>query len=78
MATQHFIDWAPWVISFVAIYSKWATGNKNKNGWLASGVNQTLWFIWICLTKNWGLLPLSIVTSVLVVRNYLKWKREEV
>ena len=66
-----------WIVSAIALWSKWLVGNKNSNGWLLSIVNQFFW-IYIVVTRDlWGLLPIGIVSMWMGIRNYFLWTRHD-
>lgn len=68
------INYLPWVLSALTIWQTLLAGNKHKLAWLLALGNQALWFSWIVLSSNWGLLPMNIALWILYFRNHLKWK----
>ncbi len=67
------IQYLPWLLSAITIYSMLLAGNKKKGAWAVGLVNQFLWLIWIVLSSAWGLLPMNIALWVVYSRNYIKW-----
>ena len=70
-----FQEVLPWAISSVTIYTMIKAGDKDRKAWWVSVLaKQPLWFIWVILTKTWGLLPLHIILLIIHIRNLYKWK----
>ena len=71
---QYIINYLPWLLSAITIYSMLLAGNKKKSAWLVGLINQFLWLIWIVASNAWGLLPMNVALWVVYFRNYIKWK----
>lgn len=65
----------PWVLSVLTIYTAFMAGNHRASGWFVGAVNEALWFIYILVTEQWGLLPMNLALFGLYNRNYFKWRR---
>lgn len=70
---EHLIQYLPWILSAITIYSMLLAGNKRRGAWVVGLVNQALWLIWIVLTAAWGLLPMNVALWIIYARNYIKW-----
>ena len=70
---EYIINYLPWLLSAITIYSMLLAGNKRKAAWLFGLINQFLWLIWIINVGSWGLLPMNIALWVVYFRNYIKW-----
>lgn len=67
----------PWVLSASTLWMKISTGNKSRHAWLHGLINQAIWFVWIPVSHNWGLLPMTIGLTIIYVRNHFKWNSAE-
>lgn len=74
---QALIEYGPWVLSCLTIILTMLQGDKYKNAWLLTLINQALWLAWILLSKTYGFLPLNISMWIICFRNHLKWTREQ-
>ena len=66
----------PWLLSTITILLTVLQGNKHKNAWLLTLINQALWLAWIVLSGTWGFILLNLSMWVVCFRNHLKWKKE--
>lgn len=64
-------------LSILTLVSLWLMGNKSKWGPIVGVIGQIFWVWYVINTEQWGLLPGVIAYTVVNVRNYLKWKKEE-
>jgi hypothetical protein len=62
-----------WILSAITIFSMWLAGNRNPWAWVVSLLNQALWFTWIVLEGEWGLLPMNLAMVFVSFRNLRKW-----
>ncbi|MFY0682603.1 MAG: hypothetical protein JXR13_18670 [Thalassovita sp.] len=63
----------PWLMSGLTILLTVLAGNKHRHTWVTGILSQSVWLAWICLTGEWGFLPMSGFLIVLYARNHLKW-----
>lgn len=77
ISMQDFLFWFPWVLSAITIFQMYLTGIKHKQAWSLALFNQTLWFIWIYLSSNYGFVAMNIAITVMSVRNHLLWNKPE-
>lgn len=68
------ITYLPYLLSTITIYMTILAGNKTPWAWAVGLCNQGLWFIWICASASWGLLPMNIALWAVYARNHLKWR----
>jgi len=74
---MEFINsYLPYVLSAITIYMNVLAGNKTKFAWAIGLVNQFLWFIWIVVSKSWGLLPMNLALWVVYSRNHIAWNKK--
>jgi hypothetical protein len=78
MSRQALVFYMPWVMSLATVYGYWVIGNKNWKSWYVPLVTQSLWFVWIALSGNYGFLPAAVFLSAIAIRNLFKWRREAV
>jgi hypothetical protein len=69
-----------WIAAILELSGVWKLGNKKKIGFLLSAACNATWMIVALITtpKLFGLLFLVIVLFFLNIRNYIKWKKEEI
>ena len=65
-----------WVMSAATCLSLWMAGSKDRRAWLALLGVQVLWFVWVPLSGNWGLMPGVVAYTAVAFRNHVRWKRE--
>lgn len=76
MTTYHIIKAVlPWVMSIVTIASMLLAGEKKRSAWIIGLLNQCLWSLFIVMTGNWGLAPLTVAMTIVYVRNLKKWRK---
>lgn len=68
------VDYLPWLLSAITIYSMILAGNKRRGAWAVGLANQALWLLWIGVTGTWGLLPMNFSLWLVYGRNLRKWR----
>lgn len=66
----------PLIASCVTVYNMYLAGNKDHRAWVLGIFNQFIWLAFIVSFGAWGLLPLTMVLTVMYARNLRKWKFE--
>ena len=66
------------VIVMVTIVSLWMVGNKNKFGFVIGFFVNLLYATHFILSEAYILLLTSFAFGIMHIRNYLKWKKEEI
>lgn len=66
----------PLVISAFTMLAMWMIGNKSWKGWVVGLVNQGLWIAFAIIFEAYGLIPLSVVLTVIYIRNLMKWRQD--
>ena len=69
--------YADWVVGFLGMWSKWLLGNKNKWGWAINTLSGLAWASIIWEHKLWGLAIPTFAHTIIAIRNFRKWRREE-
>ena len=69
-----------WIAGIFELLGTWIVGNKNKWGFIFNIVGNVFWiYIGIKFFKNsGGLLIVSPVALFINIRNFRKWKKEEI
>lgn len=62
-------------MSSATIATMYLAGEKKRVAWLVGLLNQCLWFAFIYMTKNWGLVPMSVAVTVVYARNFWRWRK---
>ncbi len=65
------------IISSVTLLSGWFIGNKNVWGQRLAVLANVGWWFYIIAFKHWGLVPMEIGFTVIVIRNLVKWEKEK-
>ena len=63
-----------WIVSILTIISMELMIRKHRAAWVVSLANQALWLIYICLLREWGLLPLNAAMWVQSIRGLRQWR----
>jgi hypothetical protein len=64
------------IIGVLTVVATWLIGNKSVWGQRISVVNNIGWWIYIVAFQHWGLVPMEVFLTVVVVRNWIKWEKE--
>jgi len=64
------------LISVTTLISAWYIGNKSVWGQRLAVPANIGWWIYIILFQHWGMVPMEIFFSIMVVRNLIKWEKE--
>lgn len=63
-------------ISIVTLLSAWFIGNKNVWGQRLAMAANVGWWFYIIAFGRWGLVPMEIGFTFIVLRNLIKWEKE--
>lgn len=68
-----------WIAAALELSGVWQVGNKKKNGFILSILGNASWIIVSLITtpKLYGLLIIATILFFLNIRNYIKWRKEE-
>ena len=64
----------PWLLSTLTIAMAIMNGSMHRYTWLFGLLLQTLWLLWIVVTKEWGFFPMNIAFWIIYTRNHFLWK----
>jgi hypothetical protein len=65
------------IISAVTLASGWYIGNKNVWGQRLALIANVGWWFYIIAFQHWGLVPMEIGFTAIVIRNLIKWEKEK-
>jgi len=65
------------IIGVMSLLSAWLIGNKSVWGQRLGLVANLGWWFYIIFFKRYGFIPMEIFFTVIVIRNLIKWEREE-
>lgn len=68
------VVWMPYAISIISIYVLIIAGKKHPFTWHFAVIEQLLWITWILISKNYGLLPITIFVLISCIRNIFLWR----
>lgn len=66
-----------WILSVVSLLTVYLTGKKKIIGWQVGLIGQALWISWEFYIKAWGLMPMTVIMTILYVKNLKEWKKEK-
>lgn len=64
------------IISAVTLASGWFIGNKSVWGQRLAVLANIGWWFYILAFQHWGLVPMEIGFTIIVIRSEIKWERE--
>ena len=64
------------IIGVLTVLATWLIGNKSKWGQRISALANIGWWIYIVVFQHWGLVPMEVFLTIVIVRNLIKWERE--
>jgi hypothetical protein len=65
-----------YVLSATSALMLWLMGSKSKWGPRVGLINQVLWIVYTVITKQWGLLPGTLIYTFIHLRNAINWERK--
>jgi len=66
-----------WLLSVLLIVNLYLMGNKTVWGPITGIVAQGLWIFYGVMTQQYGLVPGVLILLLINIRNWRKWKAEE-
>jgi hypothetical protein len=63
-------------MSGMTLISGWYIGNKNVVGQRLAVLANLMWWVYIFWVGAWGLAPMEVGFSIIVVRSLIKWERD--
>lgn len=69
--------WWSWLLMAVGVTGLYLAGSKRKIGWFIGIAVQLLWVTYAVVTKQWGFIASAIVYGAVNIRNWRRWRREE-
>ena len=69
-----YLDWIAGILELIGLY---LVGNKNRLGFLINLSCIFFWVLYVYVNRTtYGILPVVLTASVINIRNYIKWKKE--
>lgn len=65
-----------WILSFTSLLTVYLLGKKNILGWKVGLAGQALWIYWEIITEAWGLMPMTIIMTILYIKSLIEWKQK--
>lgn len=66
-----------WILSVLLIVNLYLMGNKTIWGPISGIIAQAVWVVYGIMTRQYGLVPGVVVLLLINIRNWRKWKAEE-
>lgn len=66
-----------WILTVVSLAGLWTTGNRKRWGWLLSLGSEGLWIAYAILYHQYGFIVMSVIFSVIYIRNWRKWGKTD-
>jgi len=66
-----------WVGTCLLLLGSWLVGRKLKEGFLFELAGELAWIAWAVANRQWSILVVAAVFSVVLVKNYIDWLRGE-
>ena len=63
-----------WVLSVISLLTVYLIGKKKLAGWIIGLFGQVLWIAWEISTKQWGLMPMTIIMTGLYIKSLNEWR----
>ena len=70
-------DYASYVLALSGVVAIYFIGRKRIWGWIWATLNEVMWIYYAVTTKQYGFIFAAIAYSVVYIKSYLHWKREE-
>lgn len=69
--------WWSIVLPAMGFVATWMLGNRWKSGWLVGVAQNAAWLVYAAISEQWGFIASSVVFTVINIRNFVKWQRED-
>ncbi|ARB06065.1 hypothetical protein FDH38_gp011 [Dinoroseobacter phage vB_DshS-R5C] len=70
-------DVMAYVLSAFTLANLWLAGNVHPWTWRVGLVGQALWFVFVIGTQQWGLMIGVVGIAVVMIRNEVKWRKND-
>jgi len=68
-----------WVAGILELIGLWKVGNKSRFGFVFNGICCLCWITYVITSRSaWGLLVIVVPAFFVNIRNFLKWRREDI
>jgi hypothetical protein len=66
-----------WVLAAVGVTGIYFVGRKTIWGWLVLLINECIWIAYALATDQYGFIFMATAYSIVYIRSYLLWRRDE-
>lgn len=66
-----------WILAAVGVTGIFFVGRKTIWGWLILVINECLWIAYAIITKQYGFIVAAIAYTIVYIRSFLHWRRDE-
>ena len=66
-----------WILAAVGVTGIYFVGRKSIRGWLVLLTNECIWIAYALATDQYGFIFMATAYSIVYVRSYLHWRRDE-
>ena len=70
-------EYASYVLAASGVAAIYFIGRKRIWGWIWATLNEAMWIYYAVTTRQYGFIFAAIAYSVVYIKSYLHWKREE-
>ena len=66
-----------WILAAVGVTGIYFVGRKTIWGWLVLLINECIWIAYALATDQYGFIFMATAYSIVYIRSYLLWRRDE-
>ena len=66
-----------WILAVIGVTGIYFVGRKTIWGWLVLLTNECIWIAYALATDQYGFIFMATAYSIVYVRSYLHWRRDE-
>lgn len=70
-------DYGSWVLAVSGVAAIYFVGRKQIWAWIWATCNEAMWIYYAIVTRQYGFIFAAVAYSVVYIKSYLHWKREE-
>ena len=74
---QWMNEYASYVLAASGVAAIYFIGKKRIWGWIWATLNEAMWIYYAVTTKQYGFILAAIAYSVVYIKSYMYWKKEE-
>ncbi len=70
------IIYLPLLLTIISGISLYYAGQKKVISWQIGILCQIMWLYWNIISKNYNLIPMTIMMIIINVKNLILWKKQ--